>query len=206
MVLAWALAAPTAASQPASARAGEVLLERTLALVAGAVITQSDVALASALHLLDGVVGTLEGSPLSRLIDRQLVLHEVARFAPPDPLPAAVQVRLDAIRSRAGSPAAVAAALTQAGASMARLEGWVRDDLRMAAYIDQRFASAGTPTEAEVEAYQRTHAAALSAAGVGPAELGAVARQRVIEERRRALVADWLVDLHRRTEVVEFKD
>lgn len=207
-VLASCLALPIVTrAQPAAARgAGEVLLERTLALVGGAVITQSDVDLATLLRLTDGAVEPVVGSPLPHLIARQLILHEVARFAPPDPSPAAMQARLDAIRTRAGSPEALAAALNRTGASMARLEGWVRDDLRMAAYIDQRFASAGTPTDADVEAYQRTHAEALRAAGVAPAALAAVARQRVIEERRRALVADWLGDLHRRTEVVEFKE
>lgn len=206
--VAWCLAtaAPGLAQATATRGSGEVLLERTLALVGGAVITQADLDLAAALGLTDDTLGPLDAHPLTRLIDRQLMLHEVARFSPPDPTPAAVQARLDAIRMRAGSPVAVTAALARAGVSPARLDAWVRDDLRMAAYIDQRFASAGTPTAADVEAYQRDHAEALRAAGAAPAELGAVARQRLIDERRRALVADWLVDLHRRTEVVEFKE
>lgn len=207
LVLSWCLAVPDlVAAQTGAAPGHEVLLERTLALVGGAVITQSDVDLARALGLIDDVAGPRDPSPLVRLIDRQLMLREVARFSPPEPTPAAVQARMAAVHARAGGPAAVAAALTRAGTTPARLESWVRDDLRVADYVDQRFASAGTPSDAEVAAYLRTHGDALAAAGVAPDDLTTAARQRVVEERRRGLITDWLVDLRRRTEVVEFKD
>lgn len=196
------LGAAVAPAQPP--RGVEALLDRTLALVGGAIITESDVVLATALHLTDDLAGLLGDTPLARLIDRRLILLEVARFAPPDPPADAVQARLEAVRARAGSAAAVTAALTRAGATMAFLITWVRDDLRLADYLDQRFASSGTPTEAEVDAYQRTHGDEL--AGVLPAERADAARRRLVTERRRALVADWLADVRRRTEVIEFKD
>ena len=69
------------------------------------------------------------------------MLHEVARFAPPEPTAAAV----DGARWRrcARAPAIAAAldaALPRGGFTAARLAAWVRDDLRIAAYLEQRFA------------------------------------------------------------------
>ena len=99
-----------------------------------------------------------------RLIDRWLVLHEVSRFAPPEPAAAAMDSQVAAIEARAGSPAALDAILGRGGFSRGRLAAWVRDDLRIAAYLDQRFATSGTPGEEEVAAYAAAHAEELSAA------------------------------------------
>ena len=98
----WCLASLLQASpsvSPAQAPAGE-LLERTLAVVGGAVVTQSDVTLARTLRLLDG--GPVpESDLLTRLVDRELMLQEVARFAPPEPAAAAVATRLETVRTQA---------------------------------------------------------------------------------------------------------
>ena len=48
-------------------------------------------------------------------------------------------------------------ALDAGGFTEARLRAWVRDDLRIAAYLDQRFAAAGAPTDEEVAAYYAAH-------------------------------------------------
>jgi hypothetical protein len=132
------------------------------------------------------------------------MLHEVARFAPPEPDPAAVEARLEAVRRHVGSADALASLLTRAGVSAGRVEAWVRDDLRIAAYLDQRFASAVTPTDVEMEAYARAHADELAAVPGGPEAVARLVRERLLDERRRALIADWLADLRRRTPVVEF--
>jgi hypothetical protein len=187
----------------APAATGQVLLERTRALVGGAVITQSDIDLATALGLVDPAPG---GDVLATLIERGLMLHEVARFSPPEPEASAVRVRLDAARARVGSPAALRSQLARAGATEARLEAWVRDDLRIAAYVDQRFASAGAPSDADVDAYVRQHAQDLASESVSPQAAREVARARLVQDRRRALVTDWVADLRRRTEVLEFKE
>ena len=195
--------AQTAASAPA-ARGGEELLERTLAIVGGAVVTQSDVSLALTLGLVDGPAAASPDSALAALVDRWLMLHEVARFAPAEPAATAVEARLAALRARAGDAEVIARRLSEAGRAVSYLAAWVRDDLRIAAYLEQRFASTGTPSEPDVAAYAQRQAAEFEAAGLtGDAALAA-ARARLIEERRRELIADWLADLRRRTNVVTF--
>jgi len=198
-LLALALTTSAAAAQ-------ETLIERTVAIVGGAVITQSDVRTALALGLVDAAGPDAERDAASRLVERWLILHEVSRFAPPEPAPAAVAARLAAIAARAGSPAALDALLVRGGFTPGRLAAWVRDDLRIAAYLDQRFAAAGVASEGDVADYAAAHAADLAAAGVPPADRLTVARQRLQAERRRELVTDWLTELRRRTTVVEIKD
>lgn len=195
--------AQTAAPAPA-ARGREELLERTLAIVGGAVVTQSDVALALTLGLVDGPAAESTDAALAALVDRWLMLHEVARFAPAEPAAAAVETRLVALRARAGDAEVVARRLSEAGRDVSYLTAWVRDDLRIAAYLEQRFASTGTPSEPDVTAYAQRQAAEFEAAGLTGDAAVAAARARLVEERRRELIADWLADLRRRTSVVTF--
>ena len=191
-------AAPSMSS--AQAPAGE-LLERTLAVVGGAVVTQSDVTLARTLRLLDG--GPVpESDLLTRLVDRELMLQEVARFAPPEPEAAAVAARLETVRAYAGGAAALETALVRSGRELADLEAWVRDDLRIAAYLDQRFVSAGAPPESELTAWIAAHPAEVAA--LAPAEATRIARERIAQARRADLISDWLADVRRRVDVVRF--
>lgn len=193
---------------PVSARQaprGE-LLERTLAIVGGAVITQSDAGLAEVLALLDGGPVPEGGGLLARLVDRWLMRHEVERFAPGEPAAAAIEARLSAIRSRAGGPEAVAQALARAGRTAEDLAAWARDDLWIAAYLESRFASAGAPVDADVAAWVQAHADDLARAGAGPVEATRQAREELARARRAELVTDWLADLRRRVEVVTFPD
>ncbi len=183
---------------------GEVLIERTVAIVGGAVVTRSDVELAVTLGLVTlGPAGAAAAT--SAVIDRWLMLHEVARFSPTDPDPVVVEARLEAVRARAGGEAALADVLTRAGFTPVRLAAWVRDDLRITAYLDQRFASVGAPAEVDVTAYVAQHRAELEREGIEPEALAEAARTRLVADRRRELIADWLSDLRRRTEVVEFR-
>lgn len=198
--------APGAAQSatPAVPSGGEVLIDRTLALVGGAVITQAEVDLAATL----GLVTTPTPGPAAAVravVDRWLMLHEVARFSPPEPEAAAVTARLEAVRAHAGGDEALNAALARAGFTPARLAAWVRDDLRITAYLDQRFASAGTPADADVADYVAAHRDELGRDGAGEAAMAAAARARLVAERRRELITDWLEDLRRRTEVIEFR-
>ena len=199
-------------SAPASAGAqgrvaapvAEELLERTLAVVGGAVVTQSDVALVLALGLVEGPAAATADTALAALVDRWLMLHEVARFAPTEPTTAAVEARLAAVQARIGDAEAVTRRLAEGGRGASFLTAWVRDDLRIAAYLEQRFASAGAPAESDVTAYAESHAAEFAATGVTGAAALTTARERLLQDRRRELIADWLVDLRRRTPVVTF--
>jgi ABC-type Fe2+-enterobactin transport system substrate-binding protein len=184
----------------------DTLVERTVAVVGGTAITLSDVQTALALGLIEAVGPDADAEGVVRLVERWLILHEVSRFAPPEPAQSDVDARLAAVSARAGSPEALAALLTRGGFTPGRLAAWVRDDLRIAAYLDQRFATAGVASEADVAEYASAHAADLDAAGVPAADRPRVARERLQAERRRELITDWLAELRRRTPVIKIKN
>ena len=190
-----------AAAQPPAPPA-EALLDRTLAIIGGAVVTQSDATLAEALQLLDPPAGA--AGLVARRVDRWLLLHEVARFAPAEPEAALVVQRLADAAARVGGQVALIERLTREGRSLEDLEVWVRDDLRIAAYLEQRFASASMVAEADVTAWVEANAAELARLGVAGADGARVARDRLQRERRAALIADWLADLRRRVDVQIF--
>ena len=179
------------------------LLDRTLALVGGQPITLSDVRAALALGLVQGepVANPVSSAALA-LVDRELILREVQRYAPPAPGEAAVEARLEDIRRRFPDAGALTRALDTHGFTEPRLRAWVRDDLRTEAYLSQRFASASTPTEQELaSAYARSRAE-FDKAGQTFEQATPILRERLIVTRRRELIADWISDLRRRTDVV----
>ncbi|MCC7123791.1 MAG: hypothetical protein IT178_03020 [Acidobacteria bacterium] len=119
------------------AQAPPQLLDRTLAIVGGRTITQSDARTVLTLGLVDGT--DVNRALVERLVDRELMLREAERYAPPDPAEAEVAARLAAAEARAGGADALAATLAAGGFTSERLRAWVRDDLRLAAYLAQRF-------------------------------------------------------------------
>jgi hypothetical protein len=116
-----------------------VLVDRTLAIVSGRTVTLSDAQTAIALGLVEGT--SVDRAVLDRLIDRELMLREADRYQPPEPAAAVIDERLAAIAQRLGSPEALARQLDAGGFSDARLRAWIRDDLRVDAYLQQRFAA-----------------------------------------------------------------
>jgi hypothetical protein len=149
-----------------SGSASAEIIDRVLAVVAGQLITLSDVTAARDLGLqtADGAADPLRGI-LSKLIDRELILAEVDRYAPPEPASEAIDRETGHIRMRFPTAEAFVAALEQSGTDEKQLREIVRQDLRIRAYLDQRFASA--------------------------------------QERRQALMDDWLSGLRRRGDVVD---
>lgn len=115
------------------------LIDRTLALVGGRPITLSDARTALALGLVEG--RDVDAALVQRLIDRELMLREADRYDPPEPNAAQMDDRLAEVRRRAGGDESLAAVLARGGFTEARLRAWMRDDLRIAAYLRQRFAS-----------------------------------------------------------------
>jgi hypothetical protein len=79
---------------------------------------------------------------LSTLIDRALVLSEVERYGPADPPPDAIDREVDVIRGRFPSTESFNEALARAGLDDRHLRDMMRQDLRIRAYQDQRFAAA----------------------------------------------------------------
>lgn len=179
------------------------LIERTLALIGGQPITLSDARAALAL----GLVNSDEASDLIpvvtlQLIDRELMLREVQRYAPAPPAESAVAARLDEIRKRFPDAAAFARALDLYGFTEARLRAWVRDDLRTVAYLAQRFASASTPGDQELSSAYARSRAEFDQAGLTFEQATPIIRERLVTARRAELISDWLADLRRRTDVV----
>jgi hypothetical protein len=129
---------------PLSAIADEVI-DRVLAVVGGDVITLSDVRTARELGRVDvtGAADPLRAA-LTQLIDRSLVLSEVNRFAPPEPSPTAVDAAFVALTSRFSSRSEMGAALQRLGIDESLVRELLSEDLRIRAYIDQRF-TAETP-------------------------------------------------------------
>ncbi|MCC7033796.1 MAG: hypothetical protein IT179_13290 [Acidobacteria bacterium] len=113
------------------------LLDRTLAIVSGHTITLSDARTLLVLGLVDG--DAVDAGVLQRLVDRQLMLIEADRYEPPAPPDERIEVRLAEVRARAGGEQALARVLAQGGFTEGRLRAWVRDDLRIASYLQQRF-------------------------------------------------------------------
>lgn len=140
---AWVVAAGMLAC-PSRATAQEVV-DRVMAVAAGDLITLSDVRAARELGLVDpGAGADPDAEVLSRLIDRALMLDEVERYAPPDPRPEAIDAALAGVRRRFESAAGLEQALDRAGLDEAQLREMLRQDLRIRAYLESRFA-ADTP-------------------------------------------------------------
>jgi hypothetical protein len=126
------------------AAASAETLDRVLAVVAGQLITLSDVTAARELGLQPaGGAADPVRAVLTRLIDRELVLAEVDRYAPPEPDAASVDQELARVRARFPSQAAFDAALSRSGIDENHVRETLRQDLRVAAYMTQRFTSAG---------------------------------------------------------------
>jgi hypothetical protein len=118
-------------------------IDRVLAVVAGQLIMLSDVTAAIDLGLQspDGATDPVR-AVLTKLIDRELVLAEVDRYAPAEPTTDAVDREVQRVRQRFASPAAFEAALTRSGIDEKHLRETLRQNLRMRAYLDQRFSGA----------------------------------------------------------------
>ena len=198
IALLWALAYPAV-----QARADD-LLDRVLATVEGRVITLSDVRTAQRFGFVStGGSADATSATLDRLIDRLVILAEVERYAPPEPDPEAVRRAVAEVHARVGSEDAVAGALRVAGLDEAALVQRARNDLRIAQYLQERFAGAAEPTDEDVESYVRRHEADLRAGGrpLDDSEVRRLARERVAAERHDAVVREWVQGLRDRAGV-----
>ena len=119
-------------------------IDRVLAVVGGQLILLSDVTAARDLGLQTAdAAGDPVRALLTKLIDRELVLVEVDRYAPPEPDAEAVNRELERVRERFPSRETFASALERSGIDEQSVREVMRQDLRMAAYLNQRFATAG---------------------------------------------------------------
>lgn len=194
VIVAWLSPAGTAQAQ------GD-LIERTLAIVGTQVITLNDARAATRLGLIEAERPGDAASATQALVDRELILREVQRYAPPAPSASAVDTRMEEIRQRLPGPGELARALEETGFTEARLRAWLRDDLRSVSYLAQRFASASTPTETEVSTAFAQQRAEFERTGTTFDQAAPMLRERLVTARRRELISDWVSDLRRRTDV-----
>jgi peptidyl-prolyl cis-trans isomerase SurA len=180
------------------------IIDRILAVVEGQLITLSDVRAVAHLRLetpppdTDPIEAVLE-----RLIDRQLVLIEVDRYAPPEPSTAEIDAQLQAVQKPYGDALGLEIVLGQVGWARDDVRRYVRDELRIQRYLRQRFEATIQPTDDEVAAYYRLHADEFTRGGsVAPySAIRDEVRNRFIAERRANLVRDWLAGLRRRANI-----
>ena len=198
------LAAVVCAGGGQAVNASEII-DRVLAVAAGNLIMLSDVTAARDLGLVArGAAPDPVRETLSRLIDRAIILAEVERYAPPEPDAEAVDREIQAVRSGFPSQQAFDATLARVGVNEKHLRETLRQDLRIRAYLDQRF-SVAPPTDEDLGRYYREHQQEFSRNGAAlPFEQ---ARQEVAQavraERRRALVDEWVAGLRRRAAIVD---
>jgi hypothetical protein len=116
------------------------VIDRVLAVVAGNLITLSDV---NAAYELGLVTPRSSVDPirdvLSQLVDRELEMAEVDRYAPAEPSRADVDREVQQVRSRFPTEAAFDAVLARTGIDLAHLRETLRENLRLRAYLAERF-------------------------------------------------------------------
>jgi hypothetical protein len=121
-------------------------IDRVLAVAGGQVIMLSDVTASLDLGLVsDGGAADKVGAALAKLISRALVLVEANRYAPPEPNDDEVEKEMARVRARFPSAGAFDAVLLRSGLTDTQLRVLLRENLRIRAYIAQRFA--GTEDE-----------------------------------------------------------
>ena len=142
-------------------------------------------------------------SVLTALIERQLILEEVARYVVEEPLSAEVDARLANLVSRLGGPEEFEQRLPALGFTFDDLRQVLRDDLRIERYLTRRFPSARQPTADEVAAYFSEHAFEFRSGGVLQSFDVArdEARRRLSEALRQELIDDWITRLTARADV-----
>jgi hypothetical protein len=201
--LSWYLVAALLIVSPMVATSQQ-LLDRVVARVGATVITQTDVDAALALGIAEPAPGEDRIAGGTRqLIDRQLLLAEVARFPPPEPSAADIDAIVARMRARAGAD--FEAAMKRTGRDAQRIRELARDTLRIQAYIDQRFGATAQASAQEAREYYDTHPQEFRRNGVVPPfeDVELAARQSASAERRRRTVAQWVADLRTRGEVIE---
>lgn len=186
------------------ARPSAQVIDRVLATVNGQPVTLSDARAAVALGLVASPSTADDVSAvLSELIERELVLVEANRYAAPVAADDAVNRRLSEVRARFASDTAFREALEANAMTERRLRERVQDDLRIAAYLDERFLAAALPTDEEIARYFEANRAEFVREGrqLELDEARDLARERTVDGRRRSLVAEWVAQLRSRADV-----
>jgi hypothetical protein len=125
----------------------QVTIDRVLSRVSGEIITQSDVRQARLLKLF-GARGDDQASDAAiqrELENRRLILIEVARAALPEPTAERRAARRREWQASLGGSADVPKLLERTGMSDTAMDDWCRNDLRIDAFLAERFKSVPAP-------------------------------------------------------------
>jgi hypothetical protein len=182
--------------------AGQTTVERILVRVDNDIVTALDVRQARLLKLVH-VDADTEAAVADALVDRRLELAAVARYSPPEPTPDALAARRREWEASLGAGVNVADLLSRAGMNEAGLTGWLRDDLRIQAYLDRRFAAFQVPLRDDVQKYYQEHEADYTVAGVlRPLEdVEPDVRAKLSARIRAANVASFIADLRKQADI-----
>jgi hypothetical protein len=120
----------------------QVLIDGVLLKLGADVVTVSDVRQARLLKLVD-VPDATDQAFVDALVKRRLILQELGRNPPAEPASSALDARRRQWESALGPGVDLSSDLARAGMTEAALRAWLRDDLRITAYVDQRFPASG---------------------------------------------------------------
>ena len=180
------------------------IIDRVLAVVGSQVVTLSDVhAVETFGDLPAGMSAASPSRILDSLVDRELMLGEIERYAAPEADPAQVDRRMAQIRSKFPGAGAYEQALARTAMTDDRLRAFVGGDLRIDAYLEQRFGVPAQPTPDEVQRYYRDHTAEFTRAGhlLPLDQVQSQVQELLVVQRRHTLVTEWLDHLRRVTHV-----
>ena len=177
------------------------LLDEVVARVGDSAIFATDVKAAIGLGLVD-VNGSRfpQETALERLIDRRLMLREVAKGVPPDIDAESIEREVARLKSYAGTN--LKSLMEATGVDEVLLRHLARDSLRIEAFLATRFPPI-TASDSDAERYFKAHPEAFQRNGVAMSfeQAADAARDAATGERRAARVSQWLIGLRRRTEV-----
>jgi hypothetical protein len=178
------------------------VIDRVLAVVGAEAVTLSDVRAVEVFRFAGGDTPA-PADVLAYLINRQLMLGEVDRYAAPEPERAAVDRRVAQVRARFQTQELYEQALARTAMTDGRVRAVVAENMRIETYLDQRFGTAAQPTPDEVLRYYREHPAAFTREGrLAPFdEVQPALQQKLAGDRRAELITDWLDRLRRRGQV-----
>ncbi len=182
------------------------VLDRILAVVAGHVITASDIEAFLGLGLTGVAPGAADAEErvLEHLIDRRLVLDEADRLLTADPPPARIETALEEVAARFSGPDAFASFLARTGLSPDDLRQILRDEARRESYLRARFGPP-EPADDDLRTYyeQRSGEFAEDGRPNGFEAAREAVRQRLLAIRE-AEIEDWIADLARRAPIARF--
>jgi hypothetical protein len=187
------------------AACGQQLVDRVMARIGTTAITWSDVRAAVGLGLVEAKSPD-DPAALNQVIDRRLMMTEITRFPPAEPTPAAIEQRVETMKTFAGT--ALPELMKSTGLDEARLQEVARDTLRIQGYIMQRFGATAIVGEDDARRYYDDHREQFTRNGMLlPFEdVEAEARRLASNGRLQESIAQWVRDLHMRSEVVVVPD